>query len=235
MPEKDIIAILNGFNLDHYYEKHPDFCGDPSHLFLNLFNKDFKNSSNSKTFWFHATRVFPADHPFKDGVLPLQNIIEKIWKNIFSIAKTKISESEWIKFKEDLEKNYSNHFAMLYRLKLNDSIHGGPWAFLVKDLISKTREMGNHDYLRVPEIVEDICICFDEKYNENLQELVFQSTKPCIVKFIDNGLTPLNLGTVLYYLYSCFHKLDFNLYCNNIYDGKGVEVKSEAIYKVEYV
>ena len=64
MPEKDIIAILNGFNLDHYYEKHPDFCGDPSHLFLNLFNKDFKNSSNSKTFWFHATRVFPADHRY---------------------------------------------------------------------------------------------------------------------------------------------------------------------------
>jgi hypothetical protein len=194
-----------------------------------------KKNIEGKTFWFHATRVFPGSGVFKNGILPLQKIMDEIWGNLFLIAKSKIAEREWEKFKQELETNSTNRFAGLYRLKVSKSIYGGPWGFLIKDLISKSQDMGNHDYLRTPEIVEDICACFDEKYGENLQDLVFQSTKPCIVKFIDNELNPANLGTAFYYLYSFFYKLRLNVFCNNCYDGKGMGVKKEDIYKIEFL
>ncbi|AWI03207.1 hypothetical protein [Clostridium drakei] len=39
---------------------------------------------------------------------------------------------------------------------------------VVKDAAFSSEEIGNHDYLKIPEIVEDICVCFEKIYGINL-------------------------------------------------------------------
>ena len=61
-------------------------------------------------------------------------------------------------------------------------------------LILGSQDIGNHDYLRTPEIVEDICITFDELYGTNLMPVFLKATEPCIVSFRDPQSVPYYLG-----------------------------------------
>jgi hypothetical protein len=80
-----------------------------------------------------------------------------------------------------------------YNLKTSGSIHWCPYAMLVKDI--GFNDVGNHNYLRVPEIVEDICLSFQQQYGVDLLQRYLNNTKSCIVKFYSNNIKE-------YYLYS---------------------------------
>ena len=62
-------------------------------------------------------------------------------------------------------------------------MHSGPFAFLVRPIIFQSRQAGNHDYLGIPEIVEDICLSYEEMYGHSLRERFLEASRPCIVKF----------------------------------------------------
>lgn len=36
-------------------------------------------------------------------------------------------------------------------------MHGGPYAILVREVAEHTKAVGQHDYLGMPEIIEDLC------------------------------------------------------------------------------
>ena len=65
-----------------------------------------------------------------------------------------------------------------------DSRHHGPHALLVKDAFFCPLDLGHHDYLTIPEIVDDICMCYEESFGHPpLRALFNRAATPCIVKF----------------------------------------------------
>jgi len=65
-------------------------------------------------------------------------------------------------------------------------------------------DVGNHDYLRVPEIVEDICLSFQQQYGIDLFHRYLSNTKSCIVKFYSENVKECYLYSALYYLYCIY-------------------------------
>jgi len=70
--------------------------------------------------------------------------------------------SQEVDNKIEWERFVNSSVSFQYNLKTSSSIHWGPYAMLVKEI--GFNDVGNHDYLRVPEIVEDICLSFQQQY-----------------------------------------------------------------------
>src|SRR5208282_3381940 len=91
--------------------------------------------------------------------------------------------------------------AFQYQLKANDPMHWGPWGFLVRDAIVQPYSE-THDYLKAPEIVEDLSQMIVGKKNARLLIEKFQErTRPCIVKFRSIAPREDVAQVALYYCY----------------------------------
>ncbi len=183
-----------------------------------------------RTCWFHLTRT-EEKNKFEQGILPLGQCIESIWNFLYSLACKRVSLDEWANFRCDMG---PNHHANLYEMKVNNSREWGPYAILTRDHAFKSKEIGNHDYLGAPEIVEDICICFREKYDVDLLAEFINKTKRCIVKFYD-GARDDCVETAVYHLYSVYRGNPCSIGCNGCYDAEGVPVPFEGVLKVEFL
>lgn len=108
---------------------------------------------------------------------------------------------------------------------------------LVKESAFRSAEMGNHDYLRMPEIVEDICNGYEHQTGECILEDVSSVLTPCIVKFeVESDRDDEHLNRVL--LYYCWSKCRNEEMCdlsNTCFDGQGRVIPRSAILKVEFV
>ena len=98
---------------------------------------------------------------------------------------------------------------------------------LVKDVAFHPSEIGNHDYLRVPEIIEDI----------GLEKAYAQKAFPVIVKFrAEAEFSPeFYLKPMLNYIYCTIRGMDFSLNCNTCFDAKGHIIEPEKIVYVEKI
>ena len=183
--------------------------------------------------WFHGTRV-PADCSFNEGLLPLVEIIGNLWSFLYSLVSATVAFEDWCRFRKSVESHHESHSALLYRLKMANPQHHGPHAFLVKDVFFSPRELGHQDYFTIPEIVEDICTCYEESFGyPALRGLFIQATRPCVVKFSSNPCES-SLSNAL-------------LYARSILRGEGVSgfpilslpekraVAPERILSVKYV
>lgn len=184
------------------YDSNPNFPYPAD----NLFSKKIRKMSNiakfewSKTCWFHLTRTTPTNQ-FENGLLPLGENLDYLWDLLFFLQKGFISKSEWSDFRNLLESSSSFDSAFQYQLKYNDKIHWGPYGMLIREAAFHSKDIGNYDYLDVPEIIDDICNPFHEKYGYDLLGVFKDATVPCIVKF-ETAYSDVNdLGTVVNFLY----------------------------------
>ncbi len=129
-----------------------------------------------------------------------------------------------------MENSYSAH---LFHMKSNDHDHWGPYGMLVREVAFCLAEVGNHDYLDIPEIVEDIALCFAEQYEFDLRSAFIENSKPCIVKFIDQNPHEWCLTPALYYLYTKFRGESLSRWCNTCFDGQGKPVRPDQIKLIE--
>ncbi|MDE3839049.1 hypothetical protein C0966_06645 [Bacillus methanolicus] len=106
---------------------------------------------------------------------------------------------------------------------------------LIKEVAFSVEEIGKHDYLNAPEIVEYICYTFEEKYNYDLLTKLRQSTYPCIIKFQVQDSNIGHLGIVLNYLYHKYYNMELSIHCNTCFDANGTTIPMEAIMKIEYI
>ena len=231
----EIERFLSKIDIEDYYNKHP-YCNDMADEFLlKKIIKDYKSKIQyDKVCWFHLARTMDKN-AFNDGVYPLGHYIDALWESLFLLVKEKIDECEWRKFRKRIETDYNNHFANLYRMKSTDEFHWGPYAMLVKDAAFSSEEIGNHDYLKIPEIVEDICVCFEQIYGINLAEIYMKNSKSMIVKFISDDVKEYYIGVALYYLYNKLHGLEMSLNCNTCYDAKAKSIPKESILTIEEI
>lgn len=185
----------------------------------------------SEICWFHGTRV-PEGTTFSDGLLPLGDQIPRLVDMLVGLLDNDL-EKEAVKSAFQRKGGNSFHFGN----KLRNSMHWGPYAFLVKDVAISGNSLGQHDYLAMPEIIEDLC---EEVRNADGLDLLPQykaKLQPAIVKFkasVERS-PEFALATALCYLNSVF--IEGSASSNSVwcFDGKGCRVPAADILKVEWV
>ena len=107
---------------------------------------------------------------------------------------------------------------------------------LVRDVAFAPNNLSNHDYLLLPEIVEDICNGYLEKYQVSIHKDVVDALVPCIVKFVvrDNrdigGIAP-----AISYLYKGIREEPISYYANTCFDAEGKVIPKTDILRIEYI
>jgi hypothetical protein len=181
--------------------------------------------------WFHGTRV-PAGTSFEEGILPLRAVVPSLQERL-------TAELDDSAAKEAVHRAFANkggngfHFGN----KLTHEVHGGPYGILVREVADYANALGQHDYLRMPEIIEDLCDEVQAECGLELLPLFEERWRPALVKFIapagDSG--EFALAVALRYLRAV--ELDGKpdkgaVWC---FDGDNQVVSHERILKVDFV
>lgn len=231
------IEVITGLKTTEVIEFLTNYCprkysipGDRSILreFMKLSGK--QKIEMDAVCWFHLTRTYKGNL-FLEGILPLGDVIEELWEFLFSLMDG-FSRDKWDGLKKTI-RNKEGHDAFLYNMKTSDSIHWGPYAILIRDAAFRYEEIGNHNYLGIPEIVEDICRCFDQFYQ--LENRFLRATSPCVVKFISYETKEYYLGIALYYLYKVLHGEALSLNSNTCFDGGNKKIPNSKILDIQFL
>jgi hypothetical protein len=159
----------------------------------------------------------------------LGSILERIWQTLISIPGDQQRSANL----ESLKRTGVQD--RLYRQKTASAFHFGPYAMLVRESAFWSREMRNHDYLGVPEIIEDICNDYKQRFGTTIETEISTALKPCIVKFeVEDDSASSLVENALRYCWckANGHGLDFG--ANNCFDGKGKAIPHENIRKIEF-
>ncbi|WP_133306524.1 hypothetical protein [Pseudomonas sp. LS-2] len=120
-----------------------------------------------------------------------------------------------------------------YGLKTGDPFHHGPYAMLVREVAFHSAKVSNHDYLHLPEIIEDICNGYEHRFGESIMAIVCGGLHKCIVKFssakvLDDHL----LGVALLYCWGEINNEEFSSYANTCFDAEAQRIEPHAILSV---
>lgn len=224
----NLINILLELDLEKIYQDNWEKIDVPSEEYL--YNYAIDNIGNHKQLevvnWFHLTRTAKANE-FNDGIIPLGGALERIWPMLIDIAHDSVIKQNLKLLKENGVPNF------LYNTKHNDPFHWGPYAVLIKDTAFRSSKLAQHDYLRIPEIIEDICNGYEEKYGESIINMCEAALVPKIVKFksnkrIDTGC----IEAALYYAYEAARGNPPSSNCITCFDSECVKIEPESIASV---
>lgn len=215
--ESEIISTLRNVNsFDNLLQPPEDV------LYEYVCGEIGEPSSEISVMWFHGTRIEDESIFYKYGVLT------KTEARKFVFPRLK-------KMVDGLEKVGDNPFSM--SLSGKDGPHDeGPFAFLIREVAIKAPRP-YHNYLDVPEMVEDIAGIF---LGQNYMQLVdrFKSvTRPCIVSFLAES-KGYELPHVLLYIKLVLDgekDLNAGAAANTFFDSEGVSVSPERIQEVEVI
>jgi hypothetical protein len=135
------------------------------------------------TRFFHGVRTVDPTRYRRDGLLPLDQALEAMWGDLRHVGGDLLDDAQFAELRRRVELGEPGHNATLYRDKTGHPMHFGPWAVLVREDLMRTAELSNHEYLRVPEIVEDIAISAQELFDVPLLAAYEAAARPCIVVF----------------------------------------------------
>lgn len=230
MDTPELIQRLRGFEYDKLSENTrrgvplQDLLLDHA---LSVRRQDLRPPS--KVCWFHGTRVAPGT-TFGDGILPLSRSLEHIWAFLWGIARQWSSPLEWAAFRA----NMPGQGGAQYHRKLACGLADGPYAVLVREVLLRPSETGSHDFLNVPEIIEDICMSYEEGLGHNLHGAFVMATRPCIVKFVSREVRSDAVAAAVTYVHRRLRHEDLFLKCNTCFNGEGRRISPEHILKVDW-
>jgi len=224
----EIELFLQGIDLEqHYIENSPQISGEKELIRL------FEQKHNcvvypvDRVFWFHLTRAKPGTD-FGSGIFPLIEVLPSIWDTLEEILKGTEHESLFRNFRNKGIQNSQ------YQLKTSSCRHSGPYAMLVRESAFRCQEMGTHDYLKLPEIIEDICNGFYNSTGIMIHKNISINLVPHIVKFWSTEKTGKDcIESAMYYLYLTAHNQKLTIYANTCFDGGNCAIKPEQIVQIE--
>lgn len=151
---------------------------------------------------FHGTRLADAMSVRRYGLQPLSRRLEAIWEMLGDLAQPESGEEDWLDFRDWVEAGGGDHDGELYRLKTRDELHDGPYTVLVKDTLMRPNELGLHDYLDCPEIVQDICRCHSARFDlkPDLEARFKAATYPCIVTVRRTRVESRAIGSAIWFI-----------------------------------
>lgn len=181
--------------------------------------------------WFHGTRV-PDGTTFAEGVLPLGAWLPRLQESVLATLDDELA-------KRQVEAAFERQggFGMHFRNKVKDSLHWGPFAILVREVADHAKAIGQHDYLAMPEIIEDLCE--DVKLASGLDLLsdFEERWKPAMVKFIApaGDSADFALAIALCYLRECALNGRPGFGAVWCFDGHNQAIPPERILSIEWV
>jgi hypothetical protein len=151
---------------------------------------------------FHGTRLTDPESVGRDGLQSLDRRLDPIWEMLGGLAGPESGEKDWRDFRELVETDGGDYDGWQYRLKRGDALHHGPFTVLVRDTLTCPREMGCHDYLDCPEVVQDICRCHNAHFNVDfdLEARFKAATEPCIVTVRRSVVGSGAIGTAIWFI-----------------------------------
>ena len=228
VPSAVLDGFLIAFDLDAHYEEHdPQNYGDRE--LRTIFEASIGRVPYQvdRVHWFHLTRVSQISD-FARGIYPLTLSIDDVWQTVLQVFRHTEYEPGLLKMRKTRVPGFH------YELKVGNPIHGGPYATLVRDVAIRSREMGNHDYLWLPEIMEDICNGYQEAYGTSIHSALNKALMPVIVKFWSAKQTRIGcVEAALYYLYLTAHDRRLSVNANTCFDGENQTILPEQIISVE--
>jgi len=235
IPISDIKRFLSDLDITRLESKIIlDFNCIETVLLDEMVTKFKIQPSFDTTCWFHLTRTSrPED--FKKGIYPLDDIINTIWNDLYSYLCDDLTEQQWLKFRGAFENGKlraeCQDSYLLYELKMG-GVGQGPFAVLIRDVSLIQTGHDNFDYLDVPEIIRDICNCYEKIYNIDLLTKYKHNTKKYAIKFKSDIHDVYHLGFAILYFYKTLHKIDIGPYDNCFFGGNGTKIISENILKI---
>lgn len=176
------------------------------------------------TVFFHMSRVLDV-HSLKNGIMPLSQVLTHLESDIKNFIKTLD-----IKKLPKKVRNTNSYNSICHRM--SNHCLDGPYAILIKEMCTCKE---NRHFLDVPETINDILSVYEHKYQKNIIDEYRRSTRPCIVKFINDGIKEKSIKTALYYLYCKEHHLPLAERTDQGFDGCGQGVSKEQILNVEMI
>ena len=225
---RDLDGFFERTNLEAQSQRLGGYCAPGTALFEALQEEAGVDGHYEQTYWFHLSRTLPGTC-FEDGILPLAQCIDPVWEMLYSFAAKRTSCARWKTFRSNIG---ASQPARLYRMKMSDPLHWGPFGMLVKGHAFIPNRVGNHDYLGGPEIVEDICRCFEKQFGYDLLRMYRRATVPVIVKFIGPP-EPDCVQIALYHLYNRYHCFECSMHCSTNYSSQGMPISRDRIVAVE--
>jgi hypothetical protein len=230
MPET-LKSLLSSKEIGAHFETHWQELPDFSDYIYAVAERHFGSPlALDGVCWFHTTRVLPGT-TFSEGILPLDAALPSLKERLLeAVDDASVREQLHHAFHSG---GVGDHH---YATKTQNSMHWGPYAILVRDVAFCATNLSQHDYLAMPEIIEDICNGFDEPMRKALEGTFRAKLRPATVKFtslVDHD--DAYIATALCYVHSMIQegKLDTNsVIC---FDGKNNPVPPQDILKVEIV
>lgn len=181
--------------------------------------------------WFHSTRV-PAGTTFEEGILPLGAVVPTLQERLVAELDDPAAQAAVRRAFANKGGN-SFHFGE----KLSHEVHSGPYAILVREVADYANELSQHDYLRMPEIIEDLCEEVRAECGLDLLPVYEERWRPTMVKFVDpagdSGEYALGIAMLYLRAVELEGKPDGGaVWC---FDGENQAVPAEQILKVEFV
>jgi hypothetical protein len=196
----------------------------------------------------HATRAFPSRIGFAEGLLPLGLALEGIWADLYALVRDECPPSEWAGFRTwvetdhpiNLPAGYVNaaqgkaaHLVRLYRMKAGAKYQWGPFGFLVREVALRAPTPHRNYWANAPEIVEDICAAYEDRFGRDLEAIYLSATQPCLVKFYQLRDCGGILDIAAHYLCTSAQGIEIHWDLNTNFDGRGQAVPPERIIEVQ--
>lgn len=225
-----IDGFLKNIDLDAHYEKeNPPRAADEE--MTRLFEEAFSVTAKTpeRVHWFHLTRTDP-DNDFRDGILPLGKALPVVWDSVLRIFRNTPHQDKLGAMRLAGVPDFP------YNLKTASTVHGGPFAMLVRESAFRCKEMGTHDYLWLPEIMEDICNGYQHSHGVGIHEHLCSALSPTIVKFWSDERRGRDcIESAMYYLYLTAHGEEMSIHSNTCFDGNNLGVPHSNIVSISVV
>lgn len=226
----DLAAMLSRIDIDAIYESSNRPGVDvPDYLFSELVAEFGPPSLPEEICWFHFTRTV-VDNSFSAGIRPLGEVLPTVWSTMLDLAPTPEVRSNLVAMMENGVPDFQ------FGLKAPDPVHWGPYGYLVPAIAGYSRELSQHDYLGMPEIIEDICNGYHARHGRSLFEHYQSVLVPSVVKFKrpagDRGRGTLAVATA--YLHGCLRGEAPSSSWITCFDGDGHAVPAKEILSVTF-
>lgn len=214
-------------------ERHPDPVRALSHVAAERLGRGLGGFSAVR--YFHGTRTRDPATFRRRGLLPLGAALEDIWRELREIGADRLGAPDFARLRAEIEGGGGGDGGGLYRLRTPELIHQGPFGEYVREHFLRPEELGSHDYLGAPELIEDIAHAAHELNGVDLLGVYVEATKPCIVAFDVPVKDETDaVGAACWYLWAAARDELTRNACGG-FDGRGVAVPPAAIRDVEIV
>ncbi len=234
LPRQTILDTISALDCDQFSQDHPNDYRNLKEILVDVLSqRGGRLQVPEQIHWFHGTRVLQPD-TLPAGIYPLNQHIDRIWQDLFGLARRWVTEDQWNSFRTAVETRDAGDGSVRYRHRLGHQADWGPHAVLVRDALVIPERFDGVGYLSTPETIEDICLSFSRYFSHNLLALFQETSRPCIVKFRDGQPRPDAVGAAASYIW-CIARSEPCVLCNTCYEANGRPIARREILDVEIV